>query len=57
LIGHAATQSQRIDEIVAALERLGASLEALQGTDAALLDLRRLSAVIAGKVDGVTVES
>ncbi|MEW6340231.1 MAG: serine O-acetyltransferase [Paraburkholderia sp.] len=57
LIDHAATQSQRIDEIVAALERLGASLEALQGTDAALLDLRRLSAVIAGKVDGVTVES
>jgi serine O-acetyltransferase len=51
LIDHAATQSQRIDEIVAALERLGASLEALQGADAALLDLRRLSAAIAGKVE------
>ena len=51
LIDHAATQSQRIDEIVAALERLGTSLEALQGADAALLDLRRLSAAIAGKVD------
>jgi serine O-acetyltransferase len=51
LIDRAATQSQRIDEIVAALERLGTSLEALQGADAALLDLRRLSAVIAGKAD------
>ncbi|HEY1996885.1 serine O-acetyltransferase [Paraburkholderia sp.] len=56
LIDHAATQSQRIDEIVAALERLGTSLEALQGADAALLDLRRLSAAIAGKVDGVVAE-
>jgi serine O-acetyltransferase len=56
LIDHAATQSQRIDEIVAALERLGTSLEALQGADAALLDLRRLSAAIAGKVDAVVVE-
>jgi serine O-acetyltransferase len=55
LIDHAAGQSQRIDEIVAALERLGASLEALQGTDAALLDLRRLSAAIAGKVDAVAI--
>ncbi|WP_118179177.1 serine O-acetyltransferase [Paraburkholderia phosphatilytica] len=51
LIDHAATQTQRIDEIVAALERLGAGLEALQGTDAALLDLRRLSAAIQGKVE------
>ncbi len=50
LIDHAATQTQRIDEIVAALERLGTSLEALQGADAALLDLRRLSAAIEGKV-------
>ncbi|MGF7130545.1 serine O-acetyltransferase [Paraburkholderia sp. EB58] len=56
LIDHAATQSQRIDEIVAALERLGTSLEALQGADAALLDLRRLSAAIAGKVDNGVVE-
>jgi serine O-acetyltransferase len=51
LIDHAATQSQRIDEIVAALERLGTSLEALNGADAALLDLRRLSAAIEGKVE------
>jgi serine O-acetyltransferase len=54
LIDHAASQSQRIDEIVAALERLGASLEALHGADAALLDLRRLSAAIAGKVEETT---
>ncbi|MFL6642876.1 MAG: serine O-acetyltransferase [Paraburkholderia fungorum] len=53
LIDHAATQSKRIDEIVDALERLGTSLEGLQGADAALLDLRRLSAAIAGKADGV----
>jgi serine O-acetyltransferase len=56
LIDHAAGQSQRIDEIVAALERLGAGLEALQGTDAALLDLRRLSAAIAGKTEAASVE-
>ncbi|CAB3712178.1 2,3,4,5-tetrahydropyridine-2,6-dicarboxylate N-acetyltransferase [Paraburkholderia phenoliruptrix] len=52
LIDHAATQAKRIDEIVMALEHLGTSLEGLQGADAALLDLRRLSAAIAGKVDG-----
>lgn len=52
LIDHAATQSRRIDEIVDALERLGTSLEGLQGADAALLDLRRLSNAIAGKVEG-----
>ncbi len=51
LINHAATQSQRIDEVVAALERLGTSLEALHGADAALLDLRRLSAALEGKVE------
>ncbi|WP_025600927.1 serine O-acetyltransferase [Burkholderia sp. WSM2230] len=51
LIDHAATQAKRIDEIVMALEHLGTSLEGLQGADAALLDLRRLSAAIAGKVD------
>jgi serine O-acetyltransferase len=52
LIDHAAKETRRVDEIVAALERLGARLEALQGADAdaALLDLRRLSAVIEGKV-------
>ncbi len=53
LIDHAANQSQRIDEMVAALEQLGATLEALQGSDAALLDLRRLSAAIEGKVDSI----
>ncbi|SDQ64672.1 serine O-acetyltransferase [Paraburkholderia fungorum] len=56
LIDHAATQSKRIDEIVGALERLGTSLEGLQGADAALLDLRRLSAAIAGKVEGAAAE-
>ncbi|SIT37761.1 Serine acetyltransferase [Paraburkholderia ribeironis] len=56
LIDHAATQAKRIDEIVAALERLGTSLEGLQGADAALLDLRRLSAAIAGKVEGVAAQ-
>ena len=56
LIDHAATQAKRIDDIVDALERLGTSLEGLQGADAALLDLRRLSAAIAGRVDGAVVE-
>jgi serine O-acetyltransferase len=59
LIDHAATQSKRIDEIVDALERLGTSLEGLQGlqgADAALLDLRRLSAAIAGKEEGAVAQ-
>ncbi|MGF6369118.1 serine O-acetyltransferase [Paraburkholderia sp. RAU6.4a] len=56
LIDHAATQARRIDEIVDALERLGTSLEGLQGADAALFDLRRLSAAIAGKVEGLAGE-
>jgi serine O-acetyltransferase len=56
LIDHAATQAKRIDEIVDALERLGTSLEGLQGADAALLDLRRLSAAIAGKEEGAVAE-
>jgi serine O-acetyltransferase len=50
LIDHAAKESQRVDEIVAALERLGERLEALHGVDRALTDLRRLSAAIEGKV-------
>ncbi|MFC0402911.1 serine O-acetyltransferase [Paraburkholderia rhizosphaerae] len=54
LVNHAANQSQRIDEIVAALERLGTRLEALQGADAALFDLRRLSAALEGKVESGT---
>lgn len=49
LIDHAAKESQRVDEIVAALARLGARLEAIQGADAALVDLRRLSAAIEGR--------
>ena len=48
LIDHAAKESRRVDEIVAALERLGTHLETLQGA-AARLDLRRLSAVLEGK--------
>ena len=43
LIDHAATQTQRVDAIVVALERLGTRLEALHGADAALAELRRLS--------------
>jgi serine O-acetyltransferase len=50
LIDHAAKESQRVDEIVAALERLGTRLEALHGADGSLTDLRRLSAAIEGKV-------
>ncbi|MBN3810902.1 serine O-acetyltransferase [Paraburkholderia sp. Ac-20347] len=50
LIDHAATQTQRVDSIVVALERLGARLEALHGADAALAELRRLSAGFEGGV-------
>ncbi|MFD1968460.1 serine O-acetyltransferase [Trinickia caryophylli] len=50
LIDHAAKESQRVDDIVAALERLGERLEALHGADGALTDLRRLSEAIEGKV-------
>jgi serine O-acetyltransferase len=49
LIDHAAKESERIDEIVAALERLGTHLESLQGADGARLDPRRLSAVLEGR--------
>jgi serine O-acetyltransferase len=49
LIDHAAKETQRVDEIVAALERLGARLEALQG-DGMQIDLRRLSAAIEGEI-------
>jgi serine O-acetyltransferase len=44
LIDHAATQTQRVDAVVVALERLGARLEALHCADAELAELRRLSA-------------
>lgn len=49
LIDHAEKESRRVDEIVAALERLGAHLESLQGVDAARLDLHHLSAVLEGR--------
>lgn len=48
LIDHSAKEAMRVDEIVAALERLGAKLDALQGVDAAAVDLQRLSAAIQG---------
>ena len=50
LIDHAAKETQRVDEIVAALERLGARLEALHGVDEAAVKLRRLSAAIEGTI-------
>lgn len=53
LIDHASKQSQRTDDIVAALERLGARVEALQGVDgvdrAALVDLKRLCSAMDGE--------
>ncbi|WP_233863135.1 serine O-acetyltransferase [Paraburkholderia adhaesiva] len=48
LIDHAAKETQRVDAIVDAMERLGARLEALNGADAALFDLRRLCAGLEG---------
>ncbi|WP_246795342.1 serine O-acetyltransferase [Burkholderia perseverans] len=48
LVDHAAREAQRVDEIVAALERLGERFEALQADGR--LDLRRLSAVLDGRV-------
>jgi serine O-acetyltransferase len=51
LIDHASTQTQRVDEIVAALERLGARVEALNPVDgAALVDLKRLCTSMDGKL-------
>ncbi|WP_338859898.1 serine O-acetyltransferase [Mycetohabitans rhizoxinica] len=49
LIDHAAQQSGRIDELVAALERLGARLEQLDGCQASIADLRKLGEVIQNK--------
>jgi serine O-acetyltransferase len=55
LIDHASTQTQRIDDIVAALEKLGARVEALNGVDgAALVDLKRLCTSMDGKCEGAT---
>ena len=50
LIDHAAKETQRVDAVVDALERLGARLEALHGADAALFDLKRLCAGLEGEV-------
>ncbi|SAL15953.1 serine O-acetyltransferase [Caballeronia telluris] len=50
LIDHASRETQRIDDIVAALERIGTRVEALNGIDgAALLDLKRLSEAMEGE--------
>ncbi|ACR29452.1 serine O-acetyltransferase [Burkholderia glumae] len=48
LVDHAARQAQRVDEIVAALERLGARFEALQADGR--VDLQRLSAALEASV-------
>ncbi|KAF1027666.1 MAG: Serine acetyltransferase [Burkholderia plantarii] len=55
LIDHAAKETQRVDEIVAVLERLGTRFEALRGEDGRL-DLRRLSAAFEGK-DAVSTDA
>ncbi|MGN6669572.1 MAG: serine O-acetyltransferase [Trinickia sp.] len=57
LIDHASNEKQRVDEIVAALERLGARLEALQSVDASAVDLPRLSAAIQGAVAAAHVDT
>jgi serine O-acetyltransferase len=49
LIDHAAKETQRVDAVVDALERLGARLEALHGAEAALFDLKRLCAGLEGE--------
>jgi serine O-acetyltransferase len=52
LIDHASTQTQRIDDIVAALEKLGARMEAMNGADGtALVDLKRLCTSMDGKAE------
>jgi serine O-acetyltransferase len=48
LIDHAATQTQRVEAIAAALTQLGARVDALHGEGATPIDLRRLSAVLDG---------
>jgi serine O-acetyltransferase len=50
LIDHASTQTQRVDEIIAALEKLGTRIDAMSCADsAAFIDLKRLSAVMKGE--------
>src|SRR5471032_134519 len=50
LIDHASTQAHRVDEIVAALEKLGTRIDAIGGVeDAAFIDLKRLSDAMKGE--------
>ncbi|CAH2783140.1 MAG: Serine acetyltransferase (EC [uncultured Caballeronia sp.] len=50
LIDHASTQAHRVDEIVAALEKLGTRIDAISGVEnAAVIDLKRLSDAMKGK--------
>jgi serine O-acetyltransferase len=50
LIDHASTQTHRVDEIVAALDKLGTRIDAISGVDnAAFIDLKRLSDVMKGE--------
>ena len=50
LIDHASTQTHRVDEIVAALEKLGTRIDAISGVDnAAFIDLKRLSEAMKGE--------
>src|SRR6202051_2733388 len=49
LIDHASTQTHRVDEIVAALEKLGTRIDAISGVEnAAFIDLKRLSDAMKG---------
>jgi len=51
LIDHASTQAHRVDEIVAALEKLGTRIDAISGVEnAAFIDLKRLSDAMKGEV-------
>jgi serine O-acetyltransferase len=50
LIDHASTQTRRVDEIVAALEKLGTRIDAISGVEnAAFIDLKRLSDAMKGE--------
>ena len=50
LIDHASTQAHRVDEIVAALEKLGTRIDAIGGVEtAAFIDLKRLSDAMKGE--------
>jgi serine O-acetyltransferase len=50
LIDHASAQTHRVDEIVAALEKLGTRIDAISGAEnAAFIDLKRLSDVMKGE--------